>query len=149
MTLHFNVLLPFPQFFQQQSVCFCKQNILSSTSSSSRNKLFRFLYSIDEASRTITNRTNSRGLRTEHWCTPTPTPKISLPLTFTLIVVSSYYTYYTLLFFTVTIQPCTSIYLGAHQRYLMYLPYHTLQRQFSHAFSISTKAIHKISLFWY
>ena len=50
-----------------------------------------FLYSIDEAWK-ITNRTNSRGLRTEPWCIPTPTPKTSLPLTFTLIVVSSYYT---------------------------------------------------------
>ena len=101
-----------------------------------------FLYSIDEASRTITNRTNSRGLRTEPWCTPTPTPKISLPLTFTLIVVFSYYILY-IVFFAVTIQPSTSRYLGAHQRYL---PYHTLQGHFSHAFSISTKAIHK-SLF--
>ena len=72
-----------------------------------------FLYSIDEASRTITNRTNSRGLRTEPWCTPTPTPKISLPLTFTLIVVSSYYTYYTLLF---------SLSLSSHSRPYISVP---------------------------
>ena len=50
-------------------------------------------------------------------------------------------------FFTVTIQPFTSRYLGAHQRYPRYLPYHTLQRHFSHAFSISTRGIHK-SLFF-
>ena len=50
-------------------------------------------------------------------------------------------------FFTVTIQPSRSRYLGAYQRYPRYLPYHTLQGHFSHAFSISTKAIHK-SLFF-
>ena len=46
-------------------------------------------------------------------------------------------------FFTVTIHPSTSRYLSAHQKYPRYLPYHTLQRHFSYAFSISTKAIHK------
>ena len=93
--------------------------------------LFWFL----NASRTITNSTNSRGLRTGPWCTPTLTIKPSLPFTFTLIVVSSY-----IAFFTVTITPSTSRYLGAHQRYSRY-PI-TRSRGTSHTLSPYIHTIH-------
>ena len=87
--------------------------------------------SIDKAFRTIANSINSRGLRTEPWCTPTLTLKASLPIPFTstLIIVSTYIAFFH------CHHPSTSQ-ISRCPPELLEVPYHTLPRHFSYAFFI-------------